>query len=114
MSSTSSGRSRREPRARRLNTPGRHYRTWDEQEAAGELEGVVWEYMAHETACPVGRALNGRRFATLAELYEHLPGFNENPACTRRPCACTAMPTRLAEHVPMRGYLIPGTDEVAG
>jgi hypothetical protein len=78
-----------------LNGPLRRYRTWDELEAAGDLDGLVWEYVAHETACPVGRALHGRRFANLAEVYEHLPGFNENPSCTRRPCACTALPLRV-------------------
>lgn len=69
-------------------------RSWDELEAAGELAGLEWEYVAPQDACPVGRALHGRRFATLAGLYEHLPDFNENPACAGRPCACTALPVR--------------------
>ena len=68
--------------------------TWDDLEAAGELEGLLWEYIAPPEACEVGRALHGRRFASLAEVYEHLPGFDENPACARRPCACTALPLR--------------------
>lgn len=63
-------------------------------EAQGLLVGVSWEYVAAEAACPVGRALHGHRFASLAELYEHLPDFNENPACTGRPCTCTALPAR--------------------
>jgi hypothetical protein len=63
-------------------------------EAQGLLGGVSWEYVAAADACPVGLALHGRRFASLADLYEHLPDFSENPACARRPCACTALPTR--------------------
>lgn len=70
-------------------------RTWDELEAAGELAGLEWEYVAWAEACPVGLALHGRRFVSLAALYEHLPDFNENPACTGTVCACTAYPTRV-------------------
>lgn len=69
--------------------------TFDELEASGELDGVVWEYVAGPDACTVGVALHARTFCSLAELYEHLPGFGENPACTRRPCACTALPGRV-------------------
>jgi hypothetical protein len=57
--------------------------TWEELEQAGELAGVEWEYVAGADACRVGLELHGRRFATLAEVYEHLPGFAENPACAR-------------------------------
>jgi hypothetical protein len=71
--------------------------TLDEFEARGELEGLVWEYVAAEAACPLGRSLHGLRFASLAEVYEHLPGFAENPACSTRPCACTALPLRLGD-----------------
>jgi hypothetical protein len=69
-------------------------RTWDELEHAGELDGLAWEYVAPAAACPVGMALHGRQFVSLAEVYEHLPDFAENPACEQRPCACTALPTR--------------------
>lgn len=68
--------------------------TWDDLEAAGELDGVVWEYVAGVAACPLGLELHGQRFGALAEVYELLPDFNENPACTRRPCSCTALPLR--------------------
>jgi hypothetical protein len=77
-----------------LNGPDAPPQTWDDAEAAGLLEGVTWEYVARDDACPVGRSLHGRRFGSLAEVYEHLPGFNENPECTRRPCCCTALPLR--------------------
>jgi hypothetical protein len=68
--------------------------TWEELEQRGELAGVEWEYVAPPDACPVGLGLHGQRFATLADVYKHLPGFAENPACARRPCACTALPVR--------------------
>lgn len=73
-------------------------RSWDELEQAGELAGLEWEYVAAEDACDVGRALHGRRFGSLADLYEHLPEFAENPACSNRPCACTALPIRAGSN----------------
>lgn len=77
-----------------MNAPDARPATWDDREAAGDLAGVSWEYVAAADACPVGLALHGRTFGSLAEVYEHLPDFNENPACVRRPCACTAFPGR--------------------
>jgi hypothetical protein len=68
--------------------------TWEELEQAGELAGVEWEYVAGADACQVGLDLHGRRFATLADLFERLPGWGENPACVERPCACTALPAQ--------------------
>lgn len=78
-----------------LNTSGSGPQTWDDLEAAGELEGLEWEYIARDDACDVGRALNGRRLANLAVVYELLPNFNGNPRCERgSACACTALPVR--------------------
>lgn len=71
--------------------------SFDDLEAAGALVGFSWEYVAPEDACPVGRALHGRKFATLADVYDHLPDFSENPRCSRRPCACTALPTSAGQ-----------------
>ena len=68
--------------------------SWDQLEAAGGLAGFEWEYVAPADACPVGRELHGRRFASIAELGEHLPEWGENPACEERPCGCTALPVR--------------------
>lgn len=68
--------------------------TFDDLEAAGELAGVEWEYVAGPDACELGRSLDGRIFASLAEVYEHLPGFAANPGCATA-CSCTALP-RLA------------------
>lgn len=83
-----------------MKTPSTPPRTWDDLEDAHELNGVVWEYVARDDACDVGRELHGRRFSSLAEVYEQLPGFEGNPRCTRRPCTCTALPTRSTSPAP--------------
>lgn len=70
--------------------------TFDELERAGDLDGYVWEYVAPADACEVGQRLHGKTFAFLAELYEYLPEWGENPRCARRPCACTALPVRAS------------------
>lgn len=79
-----------------MNAPPGGLSGFDALEATGHLDGFSWEYVAPEDACSVGLALHGQTFGSLAELYEHLPEWDENPACTRRPCACTALPLRLA------------------
>lgn len=79
-----------------MNPSSEPPRSWEDMEAAGMLAGFWWLYVAAEDACPVGRALDGRRFATLADLREVLPELGQpNPACPRPgSCACTALPAR--------------------
>jgi hypothetical protein len=80
-----------------LNTDEGLPPTWEDVEAAGLLEGLRWRYIAAGDACPVGRALDGAEFGSLAELEAVLPELGQpNPRCTHPPsCACTALPVRV-------------------
>lgn len=72
--------------------------SFDELERDGGLDGFEWEYVAAGEACELGKALHGRRFGSLAELYELLPQFGPNPGCTGV-CTCTALPQPIPARV---------------
>lgn len=59
-----------------------------------EQVNTAWEVIAVD-GCPVCAPLHGRRFASIDELYEVLPGFGPVAGCPDDGgCGCRAVPTR--------------------